>query len=289
MTEYASMRFLEVWYDAIDIDRIDEEISGLSIDPNLADSRLAQARRRNTPEIVFPTISNDYGISPSIKDNLPLIFHPTEEQAPGLKMGYTEQIVRYRASLPEHARAAFDRYHLCDVVLKVVGIGSVGTYCGIGLFMAADDDPIFLQVKEAGPSVLEHYAGTSLHKNNGERVVAGQRLAQSANDMFLGWGRGANGKDHYIRQLRSAQLTAMIEGWELNHLRAYGKLCGWALARAHARSGDAPAIAGYLGRASTFDDALGEFALEYADQNERDYQTFLEEVRQGRIDVIIED
>jgi uncharacterized protein (DUF2252 family) len=290
MHDYASRRFLEVWHDTIDIARMMNEASELpSTDPELIDRRLYQERKRNTPEIVFPTLSDDYGKSPSIKDNPPLIFHPTEEQAPGLKTGYTDQIVRYRASLPEHVRAVLDRYQLRDVVFKLVGVGSVGAYCAIGLFMAADDDPIFLQVKEAGASVLEPYAGKSLHKNNGERIVAGQRLVQSASDMFLGWSRGANDKDHYVRQLRSAKVTAMIEGWGLSHLQAYGKLCGWALARAHARSGDAVAIAGYLGHSSTFDDAVGEFAIDYAGQNERDYQVFLAAIREGRIDVVIED
>ena len=149
--------------------------------------------------------------------------------------------------MPEHVRTLFDRFHLFDFAIKVVGVGSVGTFCALGLFMAADDDPIFLQVKEARKSVLEPYAGKSLHKNQGERVVAGQRLMQSASDIFLGWTRGQNGRDYYFRQLRDAKISAVLEDWDVTMLREYGKLCAWALARAHARSGDAAMIAGYYG------------------------------------------
>jgi uncharacterized protein (DUF2252 family) len=224
-----------------------------------------------------------------IKDEPPLIFHPTVELAPGLKSGYREQIAQYRETLPEHVRVLFDRFHICDLAFKAVGVGSVGTVCAIALFMAADDDPLFLQVKEAKASVLEPYVGKSLHKNNGERVVAGQRLMQSASDMFLGWGRSPNGRDQYVRQLRDTKLSPVIEDWDFKTLRAYGRLCAWGLARAHARSGDAARIAGYMGSNTSFDDAVGEFAVEYADQNQRDYRSFIKAVREGRIKAIVED
>ncbi len=168
-------------------------------------------------------------------------------------------------------------------------MGSVGTFCALGLFMAADGDPIFLQVKEARKSVLEPYAGRSLHKNNGERVVAGQRLMQSASDIFLGWTRGLNGRDYYFRQLRDAKISAVPDDWDVGMLREYGKLCAWALARAHARSGDAAKIAGYMGSNSTFDGAVCEFAVEYADQNLRDYRAFVKAIREDRIKVLSEE
>ena len=194
----------------------------------------------------------------------------------------------YRVSLPEHIRVLFDRYRLCDIAIKVVGIGSVGTACGIGLWIAADDDPLFLQIKQAKASVLEPYAGKSKHKNHGERVVAGQRLMQSASDIFLGWLEGASGNHFYIRQLRDSKISAIIEDWDGDLLREYGKLCAWALAKAHARSGDAAQIAGYMGSSETFDDAICEFAVEYADQNERDYRLFVKAVREGRIRADVE-
>ena len=183
----------------------------------------------------------------------------------------------------------FDRFRLFDLAIKVVGVGSVGTYCALGLFMAADDDPIFLQVKEARKSVLEPYVGSSVHKNQGERVVAGQRLMQSASDIFLGWTRGVNGRDYYFRQLRDAKISAVLEDWDLTTLKEFGKLCAWALARAHARSGDPARIAGYMGSNTTFDDAVCEFAVEYADQNVRDYRGFVKGIREGRIQVASED
>jgi uncharacterized protein (DUF2252 family) len=195
----------------------------------------------------------------------------------------------YRDSLPEHTRTLFDRYHFFDYALKVVGVGSVGTVCGVGLFMAADDDPLFLQVKEARASVLEPYAGKSLHANQGQRVVAGQRLMQAASDVFLGWTRTKDGRDVYIRQLRDMKISAVIEDWDIGILRQYGRMCAHALARAHARSGDAAQMAGYMGSGQSFDDAVGEFAVEYADQNRRDFRAFTQAIREGRIQALIEE
>ena len=287
MADYASMRALDVWYDRIDLERV------LKVVPSDATvqrvrQRVEQARKKSTPEALFPKLVEHLGSSPRIKDEPPLIFHPTEEQAPGLKNGFREGVEGYRESLPEHVRVLFDRFRLFDLAMKVVGVGSVGTFCAVALFMAAEDDPIFLQVKEARPSVLEPYAGESLHGNHGERVVAGQRLMQSASDIFLGWTRGPSGRNFYLRQLRDAKISAVIEDWDLSMLREYGKLCAWALARAHARSGDPAMIAGYIGSNSTLDDAICEFAVEYADQNLNDYRVFVKAVREGRVQAVLE-
>ena len=194
----------------------------------------------------------------------------------------------YRESLPEHTRTLFDRFHFFDLAIKVVGVGSVGTVCAVALFLAADDDPLFLQMKEARASVLEPYAGKSVHANHGQRVVAGQRLMQSASDVFLGWTRGTSGRDVYIRQLRDMKMSAMIEDMDTPLLRQYGRMCAHALARAHARSGDAPRIAGYMGSGQTFDEAVGEFAVNYADQNQKDYRAFVQAIREGRIEATFE-
>jgi hypothetical protein len=137
--------------------------------------------------------------------------------------------------------------------------------------------------------VLEPYAGKSLHPNHGQRVVVGQRTMQAAGDVFLGWTRGKNGRDFYLRQLRDMKISAVIEDWDTGLLRQYGRMCAHALARAHARSGDAAMISGYMGSGQTFDDAIGEFAVEYSDQNRNDYRAFVKAVRDGRIDVIVED
>ena len=180
-------------------------------------------------------------------------------------------------------RVPFDRFHFRDLAVKVVGVGWVGTRCSIGLFMAGDDDPLFLQVKEARPSVLEPFTAPRAHATNGERVVAGQRLMQSASDLFLGWTTGEDGRHYYIRQLRDVKLSPVIEDIDIDRLRALGRLCAWALARAHARSGDAARIAGYMGSGGTMDDAICEFAVEYADQNRRDDRAFIKAIREGRV------
>ncbi|SAL03912.1 hypothetical protein AWB78_06719 [Caballeronia calidae] len=291
MRDYASMRALDVWYDRIDLQKY-EDRSG---DPAVmaeARKRIAQriddARRKTVPEHLYPKLVSDAGTLPRIKDDPPLIFHPTEDMAPGLASGYAEAIDAYRESLPEHIRTLFDRYSFIDMAIKVVGVGSVGTMCGVGLFMAGNNDPLFLQVKEARTSVLEPYAGKSRHPNHGQRVIAGQRIMQAASDVFLGWTRGGNGRDFYIRQLRDMKMSVIIDDLDAGLLRQYARMCAHALARAHARSGDAAMIAGYLGSGQTFDDAITEFATDYSAQNRRDYRAFVRAIREGRIEATIE-
>jgi uncharacterized protein (DUF2252 family) len=284
MINYASMRALDVWYDRIDLKSVLKSVSSREHAEQI-EERVEQARRKSAPDMLFPKLVEHVGAEPRIKDEPPLIFHPTEEQAPGVHSNYSHAIAEYRSSLPEHVRVLFDRFEFIDLAMKVVGVGSVGTFCAVGLFMASERDPIFLQVKEARQSVLEPYAGKSAHSTHGERVVAGQRLMQSATDIFLGWMRGANKRHYYMRQLRDVKISAVLEDWDPDTLRQYGKLCAWALARAHARSGDSAGIAGYLGSNSIFDDALCEFAVEYADQNQRDYRAFVHAIRAGTIEV----
>ncbi len=283
MSDYGSMRALDVWYDAISLKQVLKEIAREEDRGRIA-QRVEKARARSTPDYIFPKLVEEQGVVPRILDAPPLIFHPTAGQTPGLETAYSEGFAMYRELLPEHVRTLFDRFTFCDLAIKVVGVGSVGTYCGIALFLAGDDDPIFLQIKEAKASVLEPYAGKSVHENHGQRVVAGQRLMQSASDIFLGWFQGLSGRHFYIRQLRDAKISAIVEGFDLDLMQRYAGLCARALARAHARSGDPAMIAGYMGASETFDDAIGEFAVEYADQNERDYRGFVKAVKEGRIE-----
>ncbi len=287
MAEYAFMKALDVWYDRIDLARLIKEAPSEE-DRERIEQRIEKTREHTVAEHDFPKLVERHGETPVIKDNPPLIFHPSEKFAPGYKTGYAEAIAHYRESLPEHVRILFDRFHFFDLAIKVVGVGSVGTLCAVGLFMAADDDPLFLQVKEARASVLEPYAGKSVHPNHGQRVIAGQRLMQSASDIFLGWTTGKNGKHYYVRQLRDMKISAIVEGWDVNMLRAYSRMCALALARAHARSGDAAMISGYMGSSEAFDDAVCEFAVEYADQTQRDYRAFVKAVRAGRVEATVE-
>jgi uncharacterized protein (DUF2252 family) len=192
----------------------------------------------------------------------------------------------YRSTLADHYQVLLDRFRLCDLAIKVVGVGSVGTMCMVALFMAADDDPLLLQVKQANASVLEPYAGKSVYPNQGQRVVVGQRLMQAASDMMLGWTVGkVEGRHFYLRQLRDMKLSAIIETMEPETMRVYAKLCGWALARAHARSGDASMISGYLGNSDVFDNAIVKFAAAYADQTESDHRSMRKAAGNGRLEV----
>ncbi|MGZ6864261.1 MAG: DUF2252 family protein, partial [Blastococcus sp.] len=201
--------------------------------------------------------------------------------------GLLRQIVRaYADTLEPERRVLLDRYRLVDMARKVVGVGSVGTRSWMLLFLEDGLDPLFLQAKEAGPSVLEGFVGPSRYRNGGKRVVIGQRLMQAASDIFLGWVRvqGPDGvtRDYYLRQLRdwkgSVEPTAMLPAG----MQAYGEVCGWTLARAHARSGDRIALAAYLGGGPAFDVAVREFAEGYADQNERDHQALVDAIAAGR-------
>jgi uncharacterized protein (DUF2252 family) len=250
--------------------------------------RIEEERVKSAPAHAYPKLVSQKEAQPRIKDEPPLIYHPSAELFPGLESAYAEAFIGYRESLPDHIRTLFDRFHLCDVAMKVVGVGSVGTLCGVGLFLAAADNPLFLQVKQARASVLEPYAGKSAYPNHGQRVVAGQRLTQAASDIFLGWTRVKSGQDFYLRQLRDIKISAAIDGWDTGLLREYARVCAHALARAHARSGDAAMISGYMGSGDTFDDAIGEFAVEYSDQNSRDYRVFERAIRDGRIQVNME-
>ena len=197
--------------------------------------------------------------------------------------------VGYRDTLAFDRRHLLDEFELTDFARKVVGVGSVGTRAWIALLLGRDgEDPLFLQMKEAEPSVLEEPLGPSEFSNHGERVVTGQRLMQAASDIFLGWihvdsGLDGRERDFYGRQLKDWKGSAEIEQMVPKGLATYGKLCGWTLARAHARSGDRIAIASYLGSGDVFDRSILEFSDAYSEQNERDYQTLADAVRSGSI------
>jgi uncharacterized protein (DUF2252 family) len=194
----------------------------------------------------------------------------------------------YKATLPDDRRVLLDRYRFVDIARKVVGVGSVGTRAWVVLMLGRDgEDPLMLQVKEAQPSVLEPYLGASRYKHHGQRVVEGQRLMQAASDILLGWVRGTGfdgvSRDFFIRQLWDSKVSAEVELMHARGLTTYANLCGWTLARAHARSGDLVAIASYVGGSDTFDGALADFAETYADQNERDHASLQQAIADGSI------
>jgi len=283
MAEYADMSVLEVWYSSVEVKKTLTTISD-----EQARKRFEAARQRTVLDHDFPKLAAMAGEAPRIKDNPPLVYHPTPEGGESLIDRTWRSLDSYRASLQEDRRTLLDRYEIKDVAIKVVGVGSVGTFCGILLMMASDKDPLFLQVKEARPSVLEAYAGKSPYENHGQRIVNGYRLIQSASDIFLGWTHGELGRHFYIRQLRDMKISAQVDIFPPSVMSDYAAACGWTLARAHARAGEPAHISGYLGKSDTFDKAIAKFGVAYADQDERDHELLRKAVQAGQIEVIME-
>jgi len=244
-----------------------------------------KARQRMGEQIV-PRITDVVGGRHRLIDQPPLIYHATEAMHDA---DVAMALEAYRLSLPDELHGLLDRYRLEDTAVKVVGIGSVGTRTYIGLFFSRDNHPLLLQFKEARPSVLEPYAGKSVYENQGQRVVTGQRLMQASSDVFLGWTRSRLGRDYFGRQLRDMKFSLPVDGYGARELKHYAKVCGWVLARAHAKSGDAAMISGYLGKSDQFDHAIGAFAEAYADQNERDHAALVAAVKAGRVEALVEE
>jgi uncharacterized protein (DUF2252 family) len=287
MAECGEMRVLERCYARIEVDTLLALLEDASVRRRLK-KRIAKAAARNVVEEDFPKLATMARGKARIRDNPPLIFHPPESASKAFQKRVHDTFGRYRQSLPDDRRGLLDRYELQDVAIKVVGVGSVGTWCGIILLLAGTDDPLFLQVKEARRSVLEPYVGRSPYSNRGERVVVGQRLMQAASDMFLGWTDDRAGRHFYVRQLRDMKIKPLVEIFDAALMRQYATFCGWALAWAHGRSADPALISGYLGKTARFDDAVADFAETYADQNERDHQALVAAVRAGRLEAYLE-
>lgn len=191
---------------------------------------------------------------------------------------------QYRDTLQSDRQFLLDRYRLVNVAMKVVGVGSVGTHCGVALLLSNDHYPLLLQYKEARPSVLEPYTNPCPYPHSGQRIVNGQRLMQAASDIFLGWTSNSRRQDFYFRQLKDMKTSIKLKGMSAKSLEDYAEICGCTLARAHARSGDAVMISSYLGKSDAFDLAVTDFAVTYTQQVEQDYQALLAAVKSGRIE-----
>jgi uncharacterized protein (DUF2252 family) len=287
MAQFSDMRALDVWYATLDFERIIPRIEDEEARKR-AQKILARARERRVAEHDFPQLVTTAGLRPEIKENPPLIYHWREQGQAEFTANVQQAFARYRETLPEDRRVLLDRFELLDIAIKVVGVGSVGTWCAVALLLAGEDDPLFLQIKEARRSVLEAYAGKSAHANHGQRVVAGCRLMQSASDLFLGWTESQLGRQFYVRQLRDMKIKMVVEVYTPSVMRQYAEVCAWTLARAHARSGEPAKISGYLGTSDAFDRAVTDFSVAYADQSERDHETLLKAVRAGKLEVFIE-
>jgi uncharacterized protein (DUF2252 family) len=279
---YAEMGLLDVWYATVDVASVVPLLRAI----RTRTRRSAQAARQRDHLRALRKLTEATGGTYRIRHAPPLVLRIDDDET---VMAQLDQLIaRYRTTLPDERRQLFDRYQLTDVAMKVVGVGSVGTHCWIGLLQGQGNgpsDPLFLQVKEARPSVLEPALGPSRFTHQGQRIVVGQRLMQAFPDVLLGWTTAPeSGRHYYVRQLQDMKGSFSVEGMEAGELAAYGALCAWTLARSHARSGDAPAIAGYLGTAATWDLAVAKMAHSYAEQNERDYLAFLEAIAAGRVE-----
>lgn len=274
ITTLAHLPPVVAWSHHVDLQREIDQIDDLKVRAAV-DKRLKQVMASGTKH--FDLVEEKEG-SAHIRENPPLVYHLTRQALPAHKA-----FASYAKTLQEDRRALLHRYALQDVAFKVVGVGSVGTFCAIGLLTAGDGSPLLLQIKEAQESALAPFAGASKYTNHGERVVVGQRMMQAASDMFLGWTREPiDGRHFYIRRLKDARLANI--GTQLKAaLPFYAALCGRTLARAHARAGDPAMVSGYVGRGSAFDEAVAQFAVAYADQTEKDWQSFLAAIKAGRI------
>ena len=277
MQEFARLSALETYYAHVDVESVMEFVTARAR-PYLEVTVKSAAHQDALHEL--PKLTEVVDGKRRIVDRPPIIMHSPLADPETISSG----LARYRSTLTEDRRDLLDRYELVDVVVKVVGVGSVGLFALAALFVGGGGvDPLFLQVKQAEASVLERFLGPSRYANHGERVVNGQRRLQAASDVFLGWAIGRRGRHIYVRQLKDEKGSAVIDAMTHGDMVAWGKLCGWALARGHAQSGQAPAIAAYIGDDDVFVHALGRFADAYADQNEKDYQALLAAIKSGRI------
>jgi len=279
MREYAHQRYLDIWYERVDVEQAVARFKEVADDPTAVQRAIAKGQRHTHVE-TLPKLAEQSDHGWVIRDDPPLIAHKTR----ALDRHLHDLVEQYKASLQEERRVLLERYRLVDLARKVVGVGSIGTRCYVALLLGTDgEDPLFLQIKEAGPSVLAPYLKDAGRGQHGERVVTGQRVMQAASDLFLGWTRA--GRIHYyVRQLRDMKFSVDLESLGPGELTAYADLCGQTLARAHACSGDAASIGGYLGKGTAFDQALAAFAMAYANQTERDFATFTAAVKAGRIE-----
>jgi uncharacterized protein (DUF2252 family) len=285
MLEYSKLSALQIWYADIDLAELiergeDEEIK------EFQHKRIKKASEYTAHEKEFAKMTYQDGYRARIKDDPPLIFHPTGEEGKRIIREVETAHKKYMESLPDDKQVLLSRYTLHDVAMKVVGVGSVGTVCGISLLMSATGEPIFLQFKEARQSVLEpNLKIENKYKHQGERIVMGQKLMQSASDMLLGWTQDDQNKFFYIRQLRDAKVKPVLEIMKARNMADYAKACGWALARAHARTGDPSVLSGYIGNSNEFANAIAKFSISYADQNDADYTKMLEAIKEGRLPI----
>lgn len=289
MHQFAAERYTDVWYSHLDVDDVHDAFADQLThkDEKRGQRFVRKARSKDSlralAKLAEPS-DDGYRIASQPPLLIPLRDMPPSEAPEELKATLSSEFDAYLDSVRDDVAVLLQRFRYCDAAVKVVGVGSVGTRCFIVLLEGRDEhDPFFLQIKEAGRSVLEDHLPESVYAQHGQRVVEGQRLMQATSDSFLGWHVGASGVHYYWRQFKDMKGSVNVDAAPVASLRRYARLCGWTLARAHARSGDPSVVAGYLGKGHTFAPAIAEFSVAYADQNERDHDAFVQAIDSGRI------
>ena len=284
MREFSMMSPLDVWYYIID----SEILIKTAPDRETRERRIEfekKARSRTAEKLLRKMMIEKEGALQFINQK-PVL--ERLERGGDLESKFRVALEKYPETLPEDRRYLLSNYKLSDIAFKVVGVGSVGTRCAVALYVSDGGDHLVLQVKEASPSVLESYVGKCPYDHQGQRVVVGQKLMQCASDIFLGWSNDNDGHHYYVRQLRDMKTNLSMEFLQGQVLHNFAEMCGWALARAHAKSGEAPRIRGYIGKSDQFEMAVSDFALAYADQSEKDYEKFMQAVKAGKVPIEIE-
>jgi uncharacterized protein (DUF2252 family) len=278
---FSEMTMLELWYKKFDIATIASKTKDEAVRDFLDDS-IAKAHKETPQKVLYKTTQEVFG-KLEITNQPPLVYHTKDVEN---DKEYMRSFMNYYFDTLQHDRKWLaSKYEIVDVALKVVGVGSVGTRCYVVLLMNDKKEPLFLQVKEARQSVLEPYTQPGKYLHQGQRVVEGQRLVQAASDIFLGWSTGPAGRHFYLRQLRDRKIAPTIEHFNKALLMAYARLCGRMLARAHAKTGNSEIISSYMGKSEAFEEAISNFAIAYADQTEKDYDSFLKAIKAGKLPV----
>jgi uncharacterized protein (DUF2252 family) len=279
MIRFSQMNVLDIWYLKFDIETMQKNARNAEVKQFLTNAILKADKSTN--QKMFYKITQSVLGKYAISDQPPLVYHPFDiHKAHESILGFLDE---YAQTLQPDRRWLFQQFEVVDVALKVVGVGSVGTRCYVALMMNKKKDVLFLQIKEARASALQPYAAPGIYSHNGQRVVEGQRLVQAASDIFLGWSTSASGRHYYFRQLRDKKIAPDPTQFDKTMLRAYARLCGRTLARAHAKTGDPVLISGYMGKSDIMDESISRFAVAYANQTEKDYETFMKAIRKGRM------
>jgi uncharacterized protein (DUF2252 family) len=281
LDEFANMNLLDLWYLKFDLEKIVKEQKSDELKDRLA-KNLARGGKQTHDKVFYKMTSDNMGQF-TITDQPPLILHPFNlEESRDMINTFFEQ---YKSTLQPDRRLLFEQYHITDVALKVVGVGSVGTRCYVALLLNDDNEPLFIQVKEARQSVLEPFNKASIYGHHGERIVQGQRLMQSASDIFLGWTTGPQGRQYYLRQLRDKKISPDINTLNKEFLTIYAQYCARVLAKAHCKTNQGAVICGYIGKGNRFAESIAQFAELYADQTEKDFEEFKKAIQKGELPV----